>query len=104
MKPISPLSQTGVAPELKEGLGGGLEQQPVDDVGMPLGQGVEFVRQAEHDMPVADIQQIGHRRSTQRVCESVWHLELWRSDAYWTVSALHWLHFAANRFGRTSAP
>ena len=57
--PISPPSQRGLATELQQGPGGRLEQQPVDQRGIALGDGVEFVGQGEDDMPVADVEQIG---------------------------------------------
>ena len=41
------------------GLGSRPEEQPVDQRRIALGDGVEFVGQGEHDMPVADIEQIG---------------------------------------------
>ena len=49
----------GVAAELEQSPGGGLEQQPVDERRVGLGNGVERVGQGEHDMPVADVEQIG---------------------------------------------
>ena len=50
---------SGIAAELEQGLRGGVEQQAVDEGGMALGEGIELVRQGEHDMPVADVEQIG---------------------------------------------
>ena len=49
----------GIATELEQGLGSGLEEQLVDEFGTRLSEGVEFVRQRENDMPVADVEQIG---------------------------------------------
>ena len=49
----------GIAAELEQGLRGGVEQQAVDESGVSLGDGVEFVRQSEHDMPVADVEEVG---------------------------------------------
>ena len=42
----------GIAAELEQGLGGGVEQQAVDESGIALGDGVEFVGQGEHDVPM----------------------------------------------------
>ena len=49
----------GVAAELEESLRGGVEQQPVDECGVALGDGVELVRQGKHDVPVADVEEVG---------------------------------------------
>ena len=49
----------GIAAELEQGLRGGVEQQAIDERGIALGDGVEFVRQGEHDVPVADVEELG---------------------------------------------
>ena len=49
---------SGIAAELEQGLGGGVEQQAVDERGIALGDGVEFVGQGEYDMPVADVEEL----------------------------------------------
>ena len=49
----------GVAAELEQGLRGGVEQQPVDEGGIALGDGIELVGQGEHDVPVADVEEVG---------------------------------------------
>ena len=43
---------SGIAAELEQGLGGGVEQQAVDESGIALGDGVELVGQGEHDVPM----------------------------------------------------
>ena len=53
-----PAEPAWIAPELEQRLGGGLEQQAVDERGLAPGEGVEFVRQGEHDMPVADVEEL----------------------------------------------
>ena len=45
--------------ELEQGLGSGLEEQTVDEGGMALCEGVELVGQGEHEVEVADIEQVG---------------------------------------------
>ena len=49
----------GIAAELEQGLRRGLEQQPVDEGRMALGDSIELMRQGEHDMPVRDVEQVG---------------------------------------------
>ena len=53
-----PAEPAWIAPELEQRPGGGLEQQAVDERGLAPGEGVEFVRQGEHDMPVADVEEL----------------------------------------------
>ncbi len=48
-----------VASELQQGPGRSLEEQPVDEAGLRLRERVEFVRQREHHVPVADVEQAG---------------------------------------------
>ena len=48
-----------ITAELEQGLRGRVEQQSVDEGGIALGERVELVRQGEHDVPVADVEQIG---------------------------------------------
>ena len=50
---------TRVAPEGEQRLGGGMEQERVDDPRIALCEGVEGVRQREHDMEVRNRQQVG---------------------------------------------
>ena len=49
----------GIAAELEQGLRGGVEQQAIDEGGMALGEGVEFVGQGEHDVPVTNVEEVG---------------------------------------------
>ena len=49
----------GIAAELEQGLRGCAEQLSVDEGGIALGDGIELVRQGEHDVPVADVEEVG---------------------------------------------
>ena len=48
----------GIAAELEQGLRRRLEQQPVDEGRMALGDSIELMGQGEHDMPVRDIEEL----------------------------------------------
>ena len=49
----------GIVAEFEQGAGRGLEEQLVDGGGVRLGERIEFVRQREHHVPVADVEQVG---------------------------------------------
>ena len=48
----------GVAAELEQGLRDGVEQQAIDERGMALGEGIEFVGQGEYDVPVTNVEEV----------------------------------------------
>ena len=54
-----PAEPPGIAAELQEGAGCGLEEQVVDEAGIAGDDGVEVVGQREHHMPVADVEEPG---------------------------------------------
>ena len=56
--PSSPPSHRGLRPNSRRVLEAALNSRAVDEGGIALGDGVEFVRQGEHDMPVGDVEEL----------------------------------------------
>ena len=56
----------GIAAEGQEGVGGGTEQERVEDARIALGDGMEAVRQREDDMNIGIGRSSARRASSQR--------------------------------------